>query len=113
MYISRSGEQMMASPKLLLTDSEKQSLKENKLKIRDMIQLTPEFISEFLGITTQRANELKVLVEFQSIPSIGYKFASKLVLLEYYSLDELKDKDPVSLINDLEQQLGGFGWTLV
>lgn len=46
------------------------------------------------------------MAEFQSVPSIGIKFAHDLISLGYYSLDELKNKDVAKLIEDLEVSTG-------
>lgn len=52
--------------------------------------------------------ELHALSEFQSLPSIGVRFAHDLISMGFYSLDELKKKDPVKLIHTLEKQVGAW-----
>ncbi len=50
--------------------------------------------------------ELRALSEFQSIPSIGIRFAHDLISLGLYSLADVKGKDPAKLLDRFEQQLG-------
>ena len=59
-----------------------------------------------MNISKQRANELIALITFQSIPSVGPKFAHDLISLGYYSIDDLLDKDGPTLFNELEQRQG-------
>src|SRR5205807_166486 len=55
-----------------------------------------------------RAMEIKALAEFQLVPSVGIKFAHDLISLGYYSLDELKTKDPVQLYQALEKHIDAW-----
>jgi hypothetical protein len=50
--------------------------------------------------------ELRAMSEFQSIPSIGKRFAEDLIQLGFYSLKELKGKNPAKLLDRFERQLG-------
>lgn len=50
--------------------------------------------------------ELHALVEFQLIPSIGVRFANDLISMGYYSLEELKEKDGASLLDEFELTRG-------
>lgn len=45
-------------------------------------------------------------VNFQRIPSVGPRLAKCVIDLGYYSIDEVKGKDGVGLVNDLEQLYG-------
>jgi len=92
--------------KLNLSPAEKQKLKENRLKIRELIDYAPDEISALLGINTQRAKELAAMIAFQEIPSVGPKFAGDLVSLGIYSLDDLMDKDGAALLDELERKQG-------
>ncbi|WP_188207215.1 helix-hairpin-helix domain-containing protein [Alkalibacillus aidingensis] len=59
-----------------------------------------------LDVTLERANVLKGLADFQSVPSIGYKLAEKLVFeLSIFSLSKIKDHDGAKLFAELEQKL--------
>ena len=42
--------------------------------------------------------------EFQTVTSVGIKFAEDLVFLGYYSLSDLKDKDGAKLTDEYEQK---------
>jgi hypothetical protein len=92
--------------KLDLMPLERKVLRLNKIKIRDLIKYQVEELQLLLDVPAIRAMEIRALVEFQSIPSIGIKFASDLISLGYYSLDELKDKDGATLLNELELSTG-------
>jgi AraC-like DNA-binding protein len=52
--------------------------------------------------------EIKALAEFQSVPSIGPRFAHDLISLGYYSLNDLKKKDPTRLYSQLERNIGAW-----
>ena len=88
--------------KLDLMPIEQGKLKTHKIKIGDILKYSVDELCILLNIPMIRAMEIHALVEFQSIPSIGIKFANDLISLGYYSLEELKDKDGAKLIEDLE-----------
>lgn len=93
--------------KLPLNHEEKSKLRKAKIEISELHTFTVDHISELLDIPLEKAKTLKGLAEFQTIPSIGYKLAEKLVFqLKLYSLTEIKDKDAAHLFDQLEQQLG-------
>ena len=88
--------------KLPLTDAEKQRLKQNKIKLSDITDYAVDELEVILGVSFERVREIYALVEFQSIPSVGIRFAEDLVSLGYYSIDELKGKDGALLTNEFE-----------
>ncbi len=92
--------------KLDLFPVEQKKLRSNKIKIRDLINYPVEELQLLLDVPAIRAMEIRALVEFQSIPSIGIKFARDLISLGYYSLNELKDKDGAKLLDELELSAG-------
>jgi hypothetical protein len=92
--------------KLDLLPTERKILQANKIRFRDILKYPVNYLSELLNIPLIRAMEIHALVEFQSIPSIGIKFAGDLISLGYYSLEELKDKDGAKLLEDLELSTG-------
>ena len=92
--------------KLNLLPYEQNRLRTHKIRIRDITIYPVEELSSILQISSSRAMELHALVEFQSIPSIGIKFAEDLISLGYYTLEELKDKEGAKLIEDLELSKG-------
>lgn len=98
---------MSATTKLPLIDDEKSKLRIAKVKMAEVHRLTKNQMAELLGISNERANILKGLADFQSVPSIGSKLAEKLVFkLNIFSLAEIKDRDGAKLFDELEQQLG-------
>jgi hypothetical protein len=92
--------------KLPLTDIEKANLRKNKIKIAGILDFTPDELEIVLNATAVRAKEIYALAEFQTVPSIGIKFAEDLVFLGYYSLSELKNKDGAKLTDEYEQKKG-------
>ena len=92
--------------KLPLTDTEKASLRKHKIKIANILDFAADELEFLLNSTTERAKEIYALAEFQTVPSVGIKFAEDLVFLGYYSLKELKDKDGAKLTDEYEKKLG-------
>ena len=92
--------------KLPLTDTEKASLRKHKIKIANILDFETDELEVLLNSTTERAKEIYALAEFQTVPSVGIKFAEDLVFLGYYSLNELKQKDGATLTNEYEQKKG-------
>lgn len=92
--------------KVPLSDSEKQALKLNKLKLIDISTYAVDELEVLLGVTFERAREIYAYVEFQSIPSVGVRFAEDLISLGYYSVAELKGKDGAILTDEFEQLKG-------
>jgi hypothetical protein len=95
-----------ANIKLPLTELEKASLRKNKIKLASIFNYAVDELEVLLGSTPQRAKEIYALAEFQSVPSIGIKFAEDLVFLGYYSLKELKGKNGAKLTDEYEQKKG-------
>lgn len=92
--------------KLPLTDTEKASLRKNKVKIANILDFATDELEVLLNATNERAKEIYALAEFQTVPSIGIKFAEDLVFLGYYSLHKLKQKDGATLTDEYEQKKG-------
>jgi hypothetical protein len=92
--------------KLHLTNIEKANLRKNKIKIANILNFATDELEVLLNATTKRAKTIYALAEFQSVPSIGIKFAEDLVFLGYYSLNELKNKDGAKLIDEYERKKG-------
>jgi Pathogenicity locus len=92
--------------KLPLTDIEKANLRKHKIKIGDILDFARDELEVLLNATSARVKEIYALAEFQSVPTVGIKFAEDLVFLGYYSLDELKHKDGAHLTDEYEQKKG-------
>lgn len=98
---------MSSGTKLPLTDGEKSKLRKAKVKISEIHTFSKEQIVQMLDVSVERAKILKGLADFQSVPSIGFKLAEKLVFeLNIFSLSEIKAKDGAELFDELEQKLG-------
>ena len=91
---------------LPLTDNEKLQLRKHKIKIANILNYAPDELEVLIGSSGKRAKEIFALAEFQTVPSIGIKFAEDLVFLGYYSLKELKNKNGAKLTDDYEQKTG-------
>lgn len=96
----------MKAYKLHLSADEKALLRKSDVKINQLKDYAPDEISAILHSSAQRANEICALMEFQSCPSIGPKFARDLIDMGYYSINQLKDKDGAELLNDHERLIG-------
>lgn len=92
--------------KLPLTQQERTNLRKNKVKISEVLDYAPDELEVLLGTGSERAKELYALAEFQTIPSVGIKFAEDLVFLGYHSIGELKGLDGAELTNTYEQKKG-------
>lgn len=92
--------------KLPLTDFEKQNLKKSRVKIGEILSYSVDELEVLLDASSDRAREIFALAEFQTVPSIGIKFAEDLIFMGYYSLEELKDKNGATLIDEYEQKKG-------
>ncbi len=92
--------------KLPLTEIEKANLRKNKIKIADILDYATDELEVLLDSTFERVKEIYALAEFQTIPSVGIKFAEDLVFLGYYSLNDLIHKDGAELIDEYEQKKG-------
>ncbi|NOS92438.1 MAG: helix-turn-helix domain-containing protein [Cyclobacteriaceae bacterium] len=88
--------------------AEKKKLRANKIKLSEIHLHSVENLRAILGVSKIRAMELKAISEFQTIPSIGIRFAMDLISLGFYSIQELKGKDPAKIVNRLERQLGAW-----
>jgi hypothetical protein len=96
----------MKTFKLDLRPAEKAQLKKNRLKISRLNEFSADEIMVLLQTDEQRANEISALIAFQSIPSIGPKFARDLISLGIYTINDLLDKDGPELFNKLEYKQG-------
>ena len=94
------------SIKLALTDPEKQRLRANKVKISGVLNFAVDELMVMLDVPFERARDIHALAEFQTIPSIGLKFAEDLVFLGYYSISGLKGKNGALLLEAYELKKG-------
>lgn len=92
--------------KLPLTEKERAKLRQHKIKIADILNFAVDELEILLDSTPERAKELNALALFQTIPSLGLKFAEDLVFLGYFSLNDLKGKDGAMLTNEYEYKKG-------
>ncbi|WP_077920548.1 helix-hairpin-helix domain-containing protein [Spirosoma sp. 209] len=92
--------------RLPLTEAERTNLRKHKVNISDFLRHALDELAVYLGATPDRTRELYALAQFQTIPSVGPKFASDLIFLGYYSLAELVDKDGATLMDQYEQEKG-------
>ena len=90
------------------TPAEKKIFRSEKIKFSELYIYSKKDIQFLLGASRIRVLELFALSEFQSVPSIGIKFAHDLISLGYYSLDELRKKQPAKLVHQLEKQIGAW-----
>lgn len=95
-----------ANLKLPLSDLEKAYLRKHKIKMANILDFPVDELEVILNISAERAKEIYALAEFQTVPSVGIKFAEDLVFLGYYSLNDLKDKSGAKLTDEFELKRG-------
>jgi hypothetical protein len=95
-----------ANLKLPLSDLEKAYLRKHKIKMANILDFPVDELEVILNISAERAKEIYALAEFQTVPSVGIKFAEDLVFLGYYSLNDLKDKNGAKLTDEFELKRG-------
>lgn len=91
---------------LELTVAEKLILKKHNITQKSLIDLAVDEIITLLSPPPQRVQIIQALFEFQSIPSVGIRFAHDLILLGYYQLTDIKDKSGPDLLNEYEYKIG-------
>lgn len=92
--------------KLPLIAIEKANLRKNKINMVNIPDFAADELGVLLNVSIKRAKEIHALAEFQTVPSVGIKFAEDLVSLGYYSLNQLKNKDGATLTDEYEQKKG-------
>ena len=91
---------------LEVTPAEIKKLRALKIKKSEMHLHKAGVLQKLLDTSKIRAMELCALSEFQSLPSVGIRFAHDLIGMGYYSLRELKKKDGAKLTDQYELQKG-------
>ncbi len=91
---------------LAVTPAEVKKLRALKIKKSEMHLHKVAELQQLLATSKIRAMELFALSEFQSLPSIGIRFAHDLIGMGYYSLRDLKRKDGAKLTDQYELQKG-------
>lgn len=89
-----------------VTPAEVKKLRALKIKKSEIHLHKVEVLQKLLDTSKIRAMELFALSAFQSIPSIGIRFAHDLIGMGYYSLNDLKKKDGAKLTDQYELQKG-------
>ena len=99
---------MKKSIQLNLTPAEKKTLKTKRAAIKDLLNYSPDEVARLVEADETRAKEIQALMEFQSIPSLGYNFARELIDQGYYSLEQLRGKDAVALFDAYEKHCNAW-----
>jgi len=92
--------------KLLLSDDDKKRLRANKVKIAGIPDFAVDELAVMLNVSFDRAKEIHALAEFQTIPSIGIRFAEDLVFLGHYTISGLKETTGAALLDEYEFKKG-------
>lgn len=96
----------MKTFKIGLSADEQLRLKQKGVKVSTLNEYAPDEVSALLEVSKQRADEISALIAFQSIPSVGPKFARDLISLGYFTIDDLLDKEGPALFEQLEFKQG-------
>ncbi len=91
---------------LVASPAEKKKLRAARIKVGEVHLHSVKELQDILNASRIRAMELFALSEFQSLPSIGVRFAHDLITMGYYSLGDLKGKDGAKLTDKFERQSG-------
>src|SRR5882724_4108010 len=91
-----------------ITAGERKKLRAGRIRVKEIHLHTMSELQSVLQVSKIRAMELFALSEFQSLPSIGIRFAYDLVSMGYYSLKQLKRKDGAKLTDQFEIQTGAW-----
>lgn len=91
---------------LAVTPAEVKKLRALKIKKSELHLHRIEVLQKLLDTSKIRAMELFALSEFQSLPSIGIRFAHDLIWMGYYSLHDLKNEDGAKLTDQYELEKG-------
>jgi len=91
-----------------ITAEEMRKLRSLKIKKTEIHFHSVGELVEWLAIPKARAMELYALSEFQSVPSVGIRFAQDLIAMGYYSLQDLKGKDGTKLLHQFETGIGAW-----
>lgn len=91
-----------------ITPAERRMLRRAGIRVKEIHLHKPAELQKILNASKIRAMELYALSEFQSLPSIGIRFAYDLISMGYYSLKQLKGKDGAKLIDQFELQVGAW-----
>ncbi|SIN65900.1 helix-hairpin-helix domain-containing protein [Algoriphagus halophilus] len=95
-----------ASPKLNLSLEERTNLRKAKIKISGILEMPFDELEIILNASSERVKTLHALAEFQTVPSIGVKLSEDLIVMGYYSLKDLKEKNGAKLLEEFERKQG-------
>lgn len=91
-----------------ITAGERKKLRAANIRIKEIHRCSVNELQSVLQVSKIRAMELFALSEFQSLPSIGIRFAHDLISMGYYSLNQLKGRDGAKLTDQFEIQTGAW-----
>ena len=90
--------------KLNLSERERKALRTREIRISDIPEYAADELQGLLGLSEERARELRALADFQRIPSIGIAFARDLYFMGFDDVNALKGKDGASLTDAYERK---------
>lgn len=91
-----------------LTQEEKACLRKRKIRVAEIARLTQDEIALMMSVSLIRAKEIHSFATLQQLPSIGIRFVEDLHFMGIYSLEELRGKDPVALLDQYERMKGAW-----
>jgi AraC-like DNA-binding protein len=91
---------------LTISPGERKKLRAARVPVKELHLHPIDEITDILQCSKLRAMELAALSEFQSVPSVGVRFAHNLISMGYYNLNQLKNKDGARLTDQFEVQEG-------
>jgi hypothetical protein len=95
------------SPKLPLTDKEREHLRKGKIKLSEIKEMKANELAALIEVPNERARVLIGLAVFQSIPSVGPKLAHNFAVdFGFSALEDIKNRKGEELIHELEKKYG-------
>lgn len=94
------------APRLPLDPAEREALRRSGIRIGEIAELEASALAKQSGLPRERCEELRALCQFQTLGSVGPSIAADLWALGYRGVADLRDQNPMAMVERLEQQVG-------
>ena len=91
---------------LPLTPDERARLRTARIRLADVPALPVDRLAAALEVPAARARDLRALAIFQTVPSLGPRFAADLLALGHHSLADLRGRSGAGLLDAHERHVG-------
>lgn len=97
---------MKQSPKLPLTDKERQTLRRLRIRLRELFQFSVETLQQDTGWHKERCRQIIALAKFQTLGSVGPSLSQDIWDLGFCSIADLKGANPKEMYERLGEHAG-------